>query len=210
MIAGCHRSKSAEVHIGGGVNGENLACSGAKTYSFTTEGQFKPGIDFYNSGGNEGQALMLQHFAADAQRENGRAVDRGQQLQLREHRADLRRGLAADAGMVAELLQRRISVTDNFTRRNVASVKAQIVGAIQNVATAMKNAGYSSSQYTIAGPGLPVADPQRIGIPLLAERLHAPDRRRLRLLEQGRELRQLDDAADDRRHGVRAPRRRRA
>ena len=32
----------------------------------------------------------------------------------------------------------------------LASVKAQIVGAIQNIATAMKNAGYSSSQYTIA------------------------------------------------------------
>src|ERR1700733_4775799 len=64
LIKGCHRSKSAEVYIGGGVNGENLACSGAKTTSFTTEGLFKPGIDFYNSAGNEGQALMLQHFAA--------------------------------------------------------------------------------------------------------------------------------------------------
>src|SRR4029077_3629051 len=64
LIAGCHRSKSAEVYIGGGVNGENLACSGAKTSSFTSEGKFKPGLDFYNSGGKEGQALMLQHFAA--------------------------------------------------------------------------------------------------------------------------------------------------
>ena len=64
LIPACHRSASAEVYIGGGVNGENLACSGAKTSSFTTEGKFKPGIDFYNSGGNEGQALMLQHFAA--------------------------------------------------------------------------------------------------------------------------------------------------
>ncbi len=63
-IEGCHRSKSAEVYIGAGVDGENLACSGAKTSSFTTEGLFKPGLDFYNSGGHEGQALMLQHFAA--------------------------------------------------------------------------------------------------------------------------------------------------
>ena len=37
------------------MNGENLACSGAKTSSFTTEGLFKPGIDFYNSGGHEGR-----------------------------------------------------------------------------------------------------------------------------------------------------------
>ncbi|HEY7836255.1 MAG TPA: hypothetical protein VIB59_02240, partial [Solirubrobacteraceae bacterium] len=28
LIAHCHRSKSAEVYIGGGVSGENLACSG--------------------------------------------------------------------------------------------------------------------------------------------------------------------------------------
>ena len=33
LISHCHRSKSAEVYIGGGVNGENLACSGAKTSS---------------------------------------------------------------------------------------------------------------------------------------------------------------------------------
>src|SRR6266446_8538426 len=28
LITGCHRSKSAEVYIGGGVSGQNLACSG--------------------------------------------------------------------------------------------------------------------------------------------------------------------------------------
>ncbi|HEX7609896.1 MAG TPA: hypothetical protein VF380_04405, partial [Solirubrobacteraceae bacterium] len=27
LISGCHRSKAAEVNIGSGVNGENLACS---------------------------------------------------------------------------------------------------------------------------------------------------------------------------------------
>ena len=47
-----------------GVSGENLACSGAKTSTFTEGETFKPGLDFYNSGGREGQALMLQHFAA--------------------------------------------------------------------------------------------------------------------------------------------------
>ncbi len=33
LIPGCHRSRSAEVYIGGKVEGENLACSGAKTSS---------------------------------------------------------------------------------------------------------------------------------------------------------------------------------
>ena len=43
----------------------------------------------------------------DAQRQARGRVDRRQQLQLREHRADVRRGLAAVAVVVAELLQRR-------------------------------------------------------------------------------------------------------
>src|SRR6202158_1678370 len=66
QIPGCHRSKSAEVYIGAGVNGKNLACSGARTYTQTPgSGDFKPGLDFFNdSSGHEGQALLLQQFAA--------------------------------------------------------------------------------------------------------------------------------------------------
>jgi hypothetical protein len=45
-IPGCHRSKSAEVRLGGGVTGVNLACSGARTYTRFSDGDFKPGIDF--------------------------------------------------------------------------------------------------------------------------------------------------------------------
>src|SRR6201991_4279097 len=56
-IPGCHRSKSAEVHIGGGLTSVNLACSGARTYSRVSDGKFKPGLDFYDAGGNQGQAL---------------------------------------------------------------------------------------------------------------------------------------------------------
>ncbi|MGH9184580.1 MAG: hypothetical protein ACRD0U_02010 [Acidimicrobiales bacterium] len=66
QIPGCHRSKAAEVHIGGGVNSLNLACSGARTSTQTPgEGDFKPGLDFFDDGqGRKGQALMLQQFAA--------------------------------------------------------------------------------------------------------------------------------------------------
>jgi hypothetical protein len=63
-IPGCHKSKAAEVHIGDGVKSLNLACSGARTYSRVSEGKFKPGIDFYNSGANKGQALALKEYAA--------------------------------------------------------------------------------------------------------------------------------------------------
>src|SRR4051812_40836732 len=67
---GCHRSKSAEVHIaadgnGATVNSVNLACSGSKTGSYTegSTGNFKPGLDFRNVGTQKGQAQLLQEYA---------------------------------------------------------------------------------------------------------------------------------------------------
>jgi len=66
-IPGCHRSSSAEVHIGGGVTSVNLACSGAKTSTYVepSTGNFKPGLDFKDIPGvGKGQALMLQDYAA--------------------------------------------------------------------------------------------------------------------------------------------------
>jgi hypothetical protein len=150
LIKGCHRSKSAEVHIGGGVEGENLACSGAKTSSFTNEeGEFKPGLDFYNSGGHEGQALMLQHFAAA---HNVRLVA----ISIGGNNFNF-------AGIVQTCIEdflestffddfycsEESSVTNNFNSSNVSKVKGEIETALKNVATAMTNAGYSSSQYTI-------------------------------------------------------------
>src|SRR3984885_14488235 len=149
LIKGCHRSKSAEVYIGGGVGGENLACSGAKTSTFSEGETFKPGIDFYNSGGKEGQALMLQHFAAT---HNVKLVA----LSIGGNNFNF-------AGIVQTCVEdflestffhdfycsEESSVTNNFTTANVNKVKGEITTAINNVATAMTNAGYSSSQYTI-------------------------------------------------------------
>lgn len=148
-IKGCHRSKSAEVYIGGGVSGVNLACSGAKTSSFTEGETFKPGIDFYNSGGKEGQALMLQHFAAT---HNVKLVA----LSIGGNNFNF-------AGIVQTCVEdflestffwdfycsEESSVTNNFTAANVNKIKGEITTAVKNVATAMTNAGYSSSQYTI-------------------------------------------------------------
>src|SRR6478672_6240124 len=65
-ISGCHRSKSNESAIGGGVVGKNLACSGAKTATtpYASGSDFKPGLDFYDDGaGHQGQAKMLQSYA---------------------------------------------------------------------------------------------------------------------------------------------------
>lgn len=149
LIEGCHRSKSAEVHIGGGVEGENLACSGAKTYTFEEEGKFKPGLDFYSSGSKEGQALMLQHFATDHNVKMVAISIGGNNFNFA--------GIVTDC--VEDFLESTIfwdfycseesSVTNNFTSSNLAKVKGEIETGINNVAKAMSNAGYSTSQYTI-------------------------------------------------------------
>jgi hypothetical protein len=79
----CHRSKSAEIFIGGGIRAKNFACSGGETRSASSNGVFKPGLDFVNvlqNGqirepgtlprglcplvtGCQGQAKMLEIFA---------------------------------------------------------------------------------------------------------------------------------------------------
>jgi len=148
-ITGCHRSKSAEVYIGAGVEGKNLACSGAKTASFSSEGEFKPGLDFYNSGGHEGQALMLQHFAATHNVKLIAVSIGGNNFNF----ASIVQTCVEDWLLTPEwwpaYCSEESSVTNNFTTSNVNKVKGEIETGLKNVAQAMTNAGYTSSMYTI-------------------------------------------------------------
>ncbi len=65
-ISGCHRSKSAEVYVGGGVSGVNLACSGrqATTSSPPKACSSRGSTSTTPAATDKRQALMLQHFAA--------------------------------------------------------------------------------------------------------------------------------------------------
>ncbi len=151
-IRGCHRSKSAQAYIGGGVNSVNLACSGARTYTHGTASgdDFKPGIDFYSDAqGRVGQARALQSYATT---HNVKAVV----LMI-----------GANNYGFADILQQCItdfltsptwwkdycyddsSVSSRFTASRIASETANVRGAFQNVATAMANAGYTTNQYSI-------------------------------------------------------------
>jgi hypothetical protein len=153
-IPGCHRSQSAQAHIGGGVASANLACSGARTYtSGTGSGEdFKPGIDFYSdASGRKGQALRLQEYAAT---HNVKAV-----VVM----------IGANNYGFADIVQRCITnwltspswwknycsddsdMTSRFTPAAQTARTNEVRGALQNVATAMTNAGYSASQYKILG-----------------------------------------------------------
>lgn len=62
----CHRSFSAPMHFGEQrYQTLNLACSGAKSATFTDAGDYKPGIDFDPGTGADvqGQAALLEQFA---------------------------------------------------------------------------------------------------------------------------------------------------
>jgi hypothetical protein len=163
LIQGCHRSKSAEVYVGAGVSGENLACSGAKTSSFTSEGLFKPGLDFYNSGGHEGQALMLQHFAATHNVKLVAVSIGGNNFNF----ASIVQTCVEDFLLTPEwwpaYCSHESSVTNNFSSSNVSTQKTAIKNAILNVGQAMTNAGYSSSQYTIVVQDYPSPIPSASG-----------------------------------------------
>jgi hypothetical protein len=153
-IPGCHRSQSAQAHIGGGVASANLACSGARTYtSGTAAGEdFKPGVDFYSdASGRKGQALRLQEYAAT---HNVKAV-----VVM----------IGANNYGFADIVQRCVTnwltspswwknycsddsdMTSRFTPAAQTARTNEVRGALQNVATAMANAGYSASQYKILG-----------------------------------------------------------
>jgi hypothetical protein len=163
-IPGCHRSRSAEVYIGGGVEGENLACSGAKTSSFTNEeGEFKPGLDFYNSGGHEGQALMLEKFAKTHNVKLVPISIGGNNFNF----ASIVQTCIEDFLLTPEwwpsYCSEEKSVTENFTEANVAKQRTAIKEGILNVAKAMTGAGYTTSQYTILVQNYPSPIPNGEG-----------------------------------------------
>ena len=151
QIPGCHRSESAAIHIGGGVNSLNLACSGARTATSGGNGSdFKPGIDFYSdASGRKGQALMLQEFAAT---HNVRMV--ALLIGANDYGfADILQTCFLDwffsPSWWPDYCNDDSSIRSRFTSSNIAAKTAAIRGAILNVRQAMANAGYADSSYTI-------------------------------------------------------------
>lgn len=149
QINRCHRSRSAQVFIGGGVNGLNLACSGAK--SATVDGtEFKPGLDFYDDGaGRIGQAKALQQFAASHHVTMVNVSIGGNDFNF----ASIVQSCVVDflysPSWLKDYCKDDKSVVANFTAANVAAVKARVATAYANVRTAMRNAGYADSAWTM-------------------------------------------------------------
>ncbi|HJQ06047.1 MAG TPA: hypothetical protein VJ872_11420 [Nocardioides sp.] len=150
VINRCHRSKSAEIYIGGGVNGLNLACSGAETSSYTDgNGYWKPGLDFSNSGSNQGQALMLQSFATSHNVKMVAVSIGGNDFNFGSIVQDCVTDFLGSPSWWKDYCNDDSSVTSNFTSANIATVKSHIATALTNVRTAMRNAGYADSQWSM-------------------------------------------------------------
>jgi hypothetical protein len=151
QIPRCHRSKSDEVYIGDGVNGVNLACSGAKTSTFTdSNGYFKPGLDFYSdANGQRGQARALQAFAAGHNVKLVALSIGGNNFNFGSIVQTCVTDFLASPSWWPDYCNDDASVAANFTSSNVAAQTAAIKTAILNVRQGMANAGYADSAYTI-------------------------------------------------------------
>ncbi|MFZ9017741.1 MAG: hypothetical protein ACO23O_12175, partial [Ilumatobacteraceae bacterium] len=145
---GCHRSKSAEVHIGDGLRSLNLACSGART-STQTGGSFKPGLDWYDGSAGKSQVVQLREFASandvdavvvliGANDFGFAAVVQACVTNWLTSPSWWKNYCSDDADIVAR-----------FTPEAVAARTADVAQALRNVATAMDQAGYGDDDYTV-------------------------------------------------------------
>ncbi len=159
----CHRSSSAEAFIGGGVLGHNLACSGATTA--TTNGDnFKPGLDFADLGGGKiGQAKALQQFAATHNVKMVVVSIGGNDFNFASIVATCVADFLGSPSWWKDYCYDDSSVTANFTTANVTAVRARIATAFQNVRTAMRNAGYSDSSWSLVAQTYPSPIPRASG-----------------------------------------------
>jgi hypothetical protein len=151
QIVRCHRSKAAEAYIGGAVSGLNLACSGAQTSTFTDgNGNFKPGLDFSDdNAGHQGQAKMLQSFAATHNVKLVPLSIGGNNFNFGSIVQTCVTDFLASPSWWPDYCNDDASVTANFTSSNIAAQTAAIKTAIVNVRQGMANAGYADSAYTI-------------------------------------------------------------
>lgn len=164
-IPRCHRSTSAEIHFGSGTTATNLACSGARTATFTdSSGRFKPGLDFYSdSSGHVGQARALREFA------RSHTV---KMVALSIGGNDFNFGSVVQSCVVDFLTSPSFfpnycndddSVLANFTAANVETVTAHITTGINNIHKAMADAGYKNADYTIVVQNYPAPIPAAAG-----------------------------------------------
>ncbi len=163
-IPGCHRSKAAEIGIGG-VNSLNLACSGARTTTSPyTGGTFTPGVDFYTDGaGHDGQARLLQSFAATHRVSMVAVSIGGNNFNFASIVQDCVTDFLTSPSWWKNYCNDDSSVRADFTAASVSARVAEIRQALVNVQTAMSADGYTTGQYSIVVQTYPSPLPSAAG-----------------------------------------------
>lgn len=165
-ITGCHRSQSNEAVIGSGTIAKNLACSGAKTATvpYASGNDFKPGLDFYDDGaGHQGQAKLLQSYAATRNVKLVLVSIGGNDFNFGGIVQQCVEDFLASPSWYPDYCKDDSVVTSQMTSANVAAKTTAIKNAILNVNTAMKNAGYASTQFSILVQDYPSPIPNGAG-----------------------------------------------
>jgi hypothetical protein len=147
----CHRSTAAETYIGAGVNGINLACSGARTGTVASDssGYFKPGLDFYNGAAGKGQALMLQEFATSHNVKMVSLSIGGNDFNFAAIVQQCVSDFLASPSWWKDYCKDDNVVVNAMSAANVAAQRANIKNALLNVRNAMRNAGYADGSWTL-------------------------------------------------------------
>ena len=150
-IPGCHRSKAAEIHIGG-VESANLACSGARTYTqpYRSGADFKPGLDFYDDGaGHVGQALALERYARTRRVRMVVALISANNFGFADVVTTCVANWLTSPSWWKNFCHDDAGIRNRFTDAYIAQQRDAVIGAFANLRTAMANAGYAPADYAL-------------------------------------------------------------
>jgi hypothetical protein len=148
---GCHRSKAAEIWIGG-VIAANLACSGARTYTqpYSSGSDFKPGLDFYDDrAGHVGQAKSLQQYAATHDVKMVVALISANDYGFSDIVQQCVEDWLLSSSWWSNYCYDDSSISSRFSATNVAAITTRVADAFLNLRTAMRNDGYADTDWTL-------------------------------------------------------------
>ncbi len=150
-IPQCHRSRSAEAYIGHGVGGLDLACSGAQTQTSTNgNGDFKPGLDFFDDGaGHVGQALALQRFASRHRVAMVVVSIGGNDFDFASIITQCVTDFLTSPSWDKDFCYDDASVVADLSGSRVATVTRRVSRALDRVRAAMRRAGHADRSWTL-------------------------------------------------------------
>jgi hypothetical protein len=165
QVKGCHRSRSQEGVIGGGVRSVSFACSGSRTSTYRTlTGHFKPGVDFADGGpGQQGQARLLRTFARSHDVKMVVVGIGGNDFGFVTVISSCVGDFLASSALHPNYCHDDPWVRASFSAAKVAAVRAQVAAALRNVRTAMRQAGYADAAWTMVVQNYPSPIPPAAG-----------------------------------------------